>query len=140
MTRAWSSEENSASSPPKFEGTTVGQSGAFTWTSVETRGPCAGYPGRAPRDESTLRRASCRTGDAPPLGADQPRRAVQLLRELGAAVEHGAIDRGHAERGLEEGAGELGVKLLAREDVHAGEVLLGERVDGDVALSDEDEA
>src|SRR5262245_29918775 len=74
------------------------------------------------------------------LGLDDPGGAVHVLRELGAAVEHVALDLLHAEGVPKVLARELQVERLAGEDVDADEVLLRERVDADVALRDQHEA
>src|SRR5712692_8677601 len=73
-----------------------------------------------------------RTRHATALGPDHPGGAVEILGELGAAVEHVALDLLHPEGLLEVLPCEFQVEGLAGEDVHAHEVLLGEGVDADV--------
>src|SRR5262245_16532555 len=84
--------------------------------------------------------AGGRTADAAALRAHLGGGAVDVLRELRAAVEDVALDLGHPERPLEVVPGELRVERLAGEDVDRDVVLVRERVDADVALGDQDDS
>src|SRR5439155_6469806 len=80
-----------------------------------------------------------RASHATPLRSHFGRGAIDVLRELRATVEDVALDLGHPERAPEVVPREVGVERLAGEDVHRHVALVGERVDADVALGDQNE-